>query len=191
VRNVGAIETMKTITAILLMGIGTAFGELNTTITPMSDPPLNADFKSDWLTLTIKNGTNTLYSHDFVSAYGEAHADIFTAQWGEYLLLRYGVGRGTSALTEYVAVYEMLDYLVEVVRFPVSGYAGPGALWEYSYTVQAKTNGLEIAMVRKVDHYSPESKIMALPGDIRRVIRIERSPKAPEDTARKLADPQH
>jgi hypothetical protein len=182
---------MKTIAAILLMGIGTAFGELNTTIAPMSDPPLNADFKSDWLTLTIKNGTNTLYSHGFVSAYGEAHADIFTAPWGKYLLLRYGVGRGTSARTEYVAVFEMLDYLVEVVRFPVSGYAGPGALWEYSYTVQAKTNGLEIALARKVDHYSPESTIMALPSDSSRTIRIGTGPnQAPGDTARKLADPQ-
>ena len=145
-------------------------------ITDDPDPPQNASFKCDWLLLSVRQGTNLVYTHTFESSYNEASASLIVDATNRWLLLRYGVGRGTSVRDEYLTVYEMLDYLVETVRVPISGYCGDGVKWEYKWKAHTTVDGLVIDLRLQLDTVPTGMIPVGVPSDKHRQIIIKRNP---------------
>ncbi len=99
------------------------------------------NFSDDDMTLIISEGTKTL-EHPFCSSYGKATANVVTDAHGvSYILLDFGEGRGTNAVTEYLDVFPIGKDMVEYAQMPLSEGAGPVSRWNYDYDVIAPPAG--------------------------------------------------
>lgn len=104
--------------------------------------PKNYPFKEDKLKVIVQDGEKLLASKTFCSSYGEATAVIEKDAKGFYfLLLRYGIGRGTNAKSEYLAVYKVNRFLIEHCSIPISAPAGLQSDWQYNYQVSKPASG--------------------------------------------------
>ena len=144
--------------ALLLSYAGLVFSAgLSVTISPKW-PDLNPDtkecggFSDDSLILKIKKDGKEI-THEFCSSYGEAEAKIVQdARDDNLLILKFGLGRGTNARSEYLSVYRVDRNLIEYVRIPVSEGAGPSSRWYYDYKIEKpKQGGLIIALSLRIE----------------------------------------
>ena len=137
----------KTIPFILIMaafpqaGIAALSNQIVEDGTFAGCPP-DYPFKDDNLRMLIRDGKNLVHQLDFCSSYGRADAKIENdAKGNQYVILRYGEGRGTNARHEYLRVYKIGRKLFEFIRIPLSGPAGPTSRWEYSCKLDKPKNG--------------------------------------------------
>ena len=99
-------------------------------------------FADDDMTLIVSEGSKTLEEHPFCSSYGKATANVVTDAHGvSYILLDFGVGRGTNAVTEYLDVFPVEKNMVEYAQMPLSEGAGPVSRWYYDYEVVSPPSG--------------------------------------------------
>jgi hypothetical protein len=104
--------------------------------------PGNYPFPEDNLKLLVQDGKAVLAELPFCSSYGKASALIEQDALGaNFVLLRYGQGRGTNATSEYLAVYRLGHNLIEYARIPISAPASGFSRWEYKYTVSKPPAG--------------------------------------------------
>jgi hypothetical protein len=164
---------MRTVLIMVLMVAGKVPGQFTIEFAKDDLAPADADFREDWLKLEVRQGTNVIHTHRFISSYGITDGEVVSGPHANYLLLEFGEGRGTSARTGYLAVFEMLDRLTEIARIPIAGYAGTDVEWNYKYAVRATSNGIEILLARNVRLFHPDSVPEGLPSDRKRIIRIE------------------
>ncbi len=99
-------------------------------------------FWGDSLILTIRKNNQKITDYDFCSRYGKADASVVKDALGEeFLILKFGEGGGTFALTEYLLVFRISDKLVEYARIPVSAPAGFTSVWQYDYKIEKPSSG--------------------------------------------------
>jgi hypothetical protein len=130
--------------------------------------PSDCDVTDDEMRVVIKDEAKKLVQYDFCSSYGEASAKLIADTRGrEYLLLRYGEGRGTNARSEFLSVFLVqpgIPDLFEYMRTPVSAGASPLAYWDYDYKVLTpKEGGLRLEFHLTIDRNgeSPKEEIYA------------------------------
>lgn len=100
------------------------------------------DFPGDALTLIVAKAGKTIEEHPFCSSYGKASATIVMDAHGtNYILLDFGIGRGTNAVTEYLDVFKLRKDMIEFAQIPLSQGAGPVSRWNYDYEVLAPSSG--------------------------------------------------
>ncbi len=114
-------------------------------------------FKEDNLRMMIRDGRNVVHQLDFCSSYGRADARIENdAKGNQYVILRYGEGRGTNARSEYLKIYRISKELFEFIRIPLSGPAGPTSRWSYDYDLERpKGGGLTFKMHLQLEGARP------------------------------------
>ncbi|MGA9855169.1 MAG: hypothetical protein WBR29_07850 [Gammaproteobacteria bacterium] len=96
----------------------------------------------DDMTLIVYEGSKTLEEIPFCSSYGKATANVVADAHGvSYILLDFGVGRGTNAVTEYLDVFPAAKDMVEFAHTPLSEGAGPVLRWNYNYDVISPPSG--------------------------------------------------
>ncbi len=137
------IAAMVLTLAILTPSISVS--ETTVTITSEKVTGKNKDycdgFPDDDLRLTIKRGKEVI-EDTFCSSYGKADAFVVTdRKGGDFLLLRFGEGRGTNAVSEYLSVFRISKKLVEYARIPISSAAGFTSRWEYDYKIEKPYDG--------------------------------------------------
>ena len=169
------------ITALLVLGSGSAAAEsYSIAIEPSAEESLRSSycpFADDDQTLLIYDGKNVLSRHRFCTSYGKAEVKVINdAKGTPYVLLRYGQGRGTNAVTEYLSVFRVAKNLVEYVRTPISSAADVSARWEFSYSVSSPPDGgLRIALTRSMMEIGGPSLMKGhefLPPESSRVLQI-------------------
>lgn len=133
--------------------------------------PPDYPFKDDNLRMVIRDGKNMVHQLDFCSSYGRADAKIENdAKGNQYVILRYGEGRGTNARNEYLRIYRIGKKLFEFIRIPLSGPAGPASRWEYSCKLEKpEAGGLRFKLQLKLEGERPEN----IPSEKIRVISIK------------------
>lgn len=94
-------------------------------------------FPYDAMRLSVWNDNSLVADKIFCSSYGTgASASVVTDRGGSsYVMLRFGEGHGTNAVTDYLTVYTVAPDLIEYVRTPLSSASGPTTRWEYNYTI--------------------------------------------------------
>ena len=169
-------EIFGIILAILWTYSSVAFsGEPRVTITPkwldLNPETKECDgFSEDRLILRIKlNGEEI--TDEFCSSYGKADAQIIRDVRGDnFLILRFGQGRGTNATSEYLSVYRIAKNLIEHVRIPISEGAGQTSRWYYDYKIEKpKHGGLIITLSLRIEG----SKAEWFPKEKKRIIQIK------------------
>ncbi len=151
------------------------------TITPKW-PELELDttdcngFSEDRLVLRIKDGAEEI-TGEFCSSYGNAGTEtIKDALSNNFIILKFGEGRGTNAVSEYISVYKIykkpLNY-GEYVRIPISGPAGPARRWYYDYKItKPNDGGIIFSLILRVEGEGPIHNEI-LPNKKKRTIAIK------------------
>jgi hypothetical protein len=146
---------------LILLLAGTANASMSAEVT--EDPALHGcppyyPFKEDNLRLIVLNGDKKITEHYFCSSYGNAKAKIEKDAKGiSYVFLRHGEGRGTNARSEFLTIYAVSKNLIEYMRLPLSGPAGPFYHWHYEYDVmKPEGGGFSLKMKLKVEGKDPE-----------------------------------
>lgn len=140
-------------------------------ISDTSGCPINYPFKEeDSLKVVVEDRGKILASKSFCSSYGKATAKIEKDAKGDYfLLLLYGVGRGTNARSEYLSVYKVNANLIEHCTIPISSGAGPQSVWLYNYQISKPlSGGLIFNMTLDVD-----KDAIWFPADKKRQIEVK------------------
>jgi hypothetical protein len=108
-------------------------------------------FSEDSLTLKIKDNEKEI-THEFCSSYGKADAKITKDAVGDnFLILKFGQGRGTNATSEYLSVYKIEENLIEYARIPISAGAGSMSRWYYDDKIEKpKQGGLIISLSLRI-----------------------------------------
>jgi hypothetical protein len=97
---------------------------------------------TDAMKLTIFDGTRSLYTQEYCSAYAHDHAQLITDERNRhYLLLERGEGHGTHATAYDLTVYEFDSTLRERARLRVREPVGLYADAVYTYTARAAEGG--------------------------------------------------
>lgn len=128
-------------------------------------PELNFDtkdcngFSEDSLVLRIKDGTEEI-TYEFCSSYGKASAEIIKdALSSNFIVLKFGEGRGTNAVSEYLTVYRIHNKPLgfdEYVRIPVSAGAVPAWRWYYDYNItRPDSGGIIFSFILRVEGEGP------------------------------------
>ena len=146
------------IIAIILIGAAVAYAaEPTVSISPKWTeirPGTNdcGGFSDDKLILKIKAKRKEI-THEFCSSYGKAEAKIVQdADGKDFLVLKYGIGRGTNARSEYLSIYPVHENLVEYVRIPISEGSGFTSRWFYDYKInKPKQGGLSIDLTLRIE----------------------------------------
>ena len=99
-------------------------------------------FKEDYLVLTVRNNGQKEVKQWFTSSYGLGAVAVE----GGFLLLKHGVGRGTSARVEHVKVFRLGSALEELIDVQTSYYVDSGDPKRVSpdvveYRVNSQTSG--------------------------------------------------
>lgn len=138
--------------AILLVPQGAqARPDVEIQTTTQIDKPLHAgcEFSTDAMRVNVKESGKLLAALDFCSSYGEADAHLVADRKGyNYLMLEFGQGHGTNAVTRYLGIYRLSDDLYELTRIPISWAVGPTQTFGYSYRVMDdNSGGLKIELI--------------------------------------------
>jgi len=129
-------------------------------------------FSEDSRILRVKtNGREII--HEFCSSYGKAEAHIIRDSKGDnFLILRFGQGRGTNATSEYLSVYKIEKHLEEYARILVSEPAGRSRCY-YDYKIERPTRGgLIFLLTLRTDGADPEDA-ERFPTEKERIIHIQ------------------
>jgi hypothetical protein len=174
------IRIVITVLMIWLLLLGFTFifaAEPLITISPKW-PKLKLDvkecggFSEDSLILKIKNNSEEI-THEFCSSYGKADAQIVKDAIGDkFLILKFGEGRGTNSVSEYISVYRIQDKFMkyEYVRIPISEGAGPVSRWYYEYEItKPNEGGLVITLRLRIEG----TGAIVYPHEKKRVIKIK------------------
>jgi hypothetical protein len=126
------------LTAIMAMPATAAKLEATVSVVPAAEQKwqLCGVFFEDYMRLTIRDGQGNVSTHDYCSSSGGyTSAEVLTDHAGAaFVLLRYEEGRGTSPVTQYLAVYKVASSLIEYLRTPIMSASGPTTQWRYTYT---------------------------------------------------------
>ena len=129
-------------------------------------------FEDDGMTLIVSDAGKDVTKHYFCSSYGKALALLVTDSRGKsYVFLRYGEGRGTNAVEEYLIVFSLARELVEYVRTPLSAGAGPTSRWSYDYRVEKPASGgIRLVLTLRVEG----DDVLVAPKEKTRIIDVGR-----------------
>jgi hypothetical protein len=132
---------------------------------------LLCQFEDDSKTLVVNDAGREVARLDFCSSYGHASADVVTdARGRSFVLLRYGEGRGTNAVQEYLAVFGLAKDLVEYARTPISAGAGPVSRWHYKYQVtKPPQGGIRLTLTL---HVEGNDSAMWVPREKTRIVTV-------------------
>jgi hypothetical protein len=127
----------------------------------------NADFKEDYLVMTVQVADQKPDEYWFESSYGQGEVAIH----GDLLLLKYGVGRGTFARVEHVRALRLRS-LEELVDVQSSHYVLTDPkktdpdLVRYGLKVQVDRSYTTLSFsLPKRQHGIPSEKIVRLKND--------------------------
>jgi hypothetical protein len=99
-------------------------------------------FAEDELRLIVSVQGAQVVKRDFCSSYGHASARAVTDKAGQiFILLEYGEGRGTNAVTNYLELLRLHPDFLEVLRVPLAWGTGPTQRFAYSYSLEFPAAG--------------------------------------------------
>jgi hypothetical protein len=101
----------------------------------------------DSMIMTVTNGAEPPVIQKVCSSYGSAKGFGFTDKKGRnYVLLEYGVGRGTNERDDYLRVYQLeKNNLFKIMDIQLSWKTHPDDRFRYTYEVTGgTTQGLQI-----------------------------------------------
>jgi hypothetical protein len=155
----------------VLFSANIAYGRVTVEIQPSDQRTSRSSFDEDHLDLVVKEYGKTITSEYFYSSYGDASANVEKDSKGNvFILLRHGEGRGTSVRKEYITVFRYGKGLDKLITFPISGFAGSRAKWEYKFKIsKPKSGGLQFNLTRELSGEDP----LAYPSQKERTIIIK------------------
>jgi hypothetical protein len=154
--NAMAAQELRVATAICLVSwifsVSTARAAPKASIeSGPSDAP-RCEFRGDALTLTVTNQGKPVTTEHFCSSYGRAFAKVAEDRGGQaYVLLEYGEGHGTNAVTTYLTVYRLQrGYLLPVTRLLLS-YPCVVSRFTYKYRLNTPQSRGRVIILRGRD----------------------------------------
>src|ERR1017187_10461006 len=110
--------------------------------------PIGCLFPEDHVILSISDNGKHLASKTYCTTFGKSTAKLVTDTRGvTYLLLEYGVGRGTNATEYFLDVDRLEGDLKQVFKKLISTATGPSSRYRYEYKAQTpKTGGLTLTL---------------------------------------------
>jgi hypothetical protein len=133
--------------------------------------PKGYPFPEDNLRLFIRGDNTKTLELPFCSSYGNAEATIERDIKGRsFVLLRYGIGRGTNVREEFLKVYEVGEKLKELKTLPISAPSGFTSRWFYDFKVsKPATGGLQLVLTLRQDG----SETIDVPKEKLRTINVQ------------------
>lgn len=128
-------------------------------------------FPEDSLRLSVKIKGQKSIKLPFCSAYGKARAVAERDARGKYfVLLWYGVGRGTNATEQFLRVYQVGQNLKDIKTLLVHAASGLTSNWTYQVNVLKPGSG-GLQLVLTLATYG--SGTFEVPKDKRRIVYIQ------------------